>query len=83
MVGAVGIARRVYARFAAEGSDLQTGIVGKAVVAVVLGYVACLLDGVALQGIGGLGYVYVAIDVPERQYLEPVAEDGTYLVELV
>ena len=48
-----------------------------------LGYVACLLDGVALQGIGGLGYVYVAVDVPERQYLEPVAEDGTYLVELV
>ena len=83
VVGALGVACRVDARFASKLGHFEARVVGEAVVAVVVYYVARLLNGVALKRVGCFGYVCVAVDVFEREHVEAVAEYGAYLRELV
>ena len=83
VVGTLGITCRMYTRLASKRRHLKTRVVGKAVVAIVVDDVACLLYGVALKCVGCLGYVDVASNVVKRQYLEARAEDRAYLLKLV
>ena len=73
----------MYARLASKRRHFESGVVGKAVVAVVLHYITSLLYGVAFKRIGCFGYVCMAIDVAQRQHFKTIAKYGAYLVELV
>ena len=63
MVRALGVARAVDSRLATQGIDLQSRIVGKAVVAIVVEDVLGFGETVLLQRNTILGNVLVATDV--------------------
>lgn len=83
VVGALGIAGRVYARRTIQGLDLQAGVVGKAAEVVVVEHILCLLVGILLQRAAGLGDVGMTADVVERHNLEVASEYITNLLQLM
>ena len=71
MVGAPllsGIAGRTHSRSAIEGVHLQAGVVGEAIVAVALFHPAGFEQGIALDGVGGLGDIVVTSYLGQRQH---------------
>ena len=83
VVGAFGVACAVNAGCSVEGVDLQARVIGKDAHVVVVPHILCLLQGVALQRVGGLGDVGMAADVGKRHHLHAAAEDLAYLLQLV
>lgn len=67
----------------AEGVDFKPGVVGKAVVAVVLLDVASLLEGIAFEGILFLGDVFVAADFGKGDDLVTAPEHAADFFQLV
>src|SRR3712207_1422577 len=83
VVGALGLACAVHSPCATKGLHLESGVVGKAVKAVMGEHVLGLLPGIFLQSIARFGDVDVATNVFERHYLELRAQDLPYLIELM
>lgn len=53
------------------------------VVAIVVYNISCLLYGITLKCVGCFGYIGMAANVVERQYLEARTKNRAYLVELM
>ena len=66
-----------------ECLHLQSGIVGKAIITVMLLDVTGFLEGVALQGVGRLGDVVVAVDVGQAHDAHQSLGDFPHLVQLM
>lgn len=63
----------------AQSRHFQPSVIGKAVVAITFLHPTRLDKGIALKRVGCFGYVVVTVDVCQRQNVELVAKDGTYL----
>ena len=83
VVSAFGVACAVNAGCSVERVDLQARVVSKDAHVVMVPHILCLLQGVALQRVGGLGDVGMAAYVGKRHHLHAAAEDLAYLLQLV
>ena len=75
-----GITCGVYSGCSVKGFYLQSGIIGKTVITIVLLDVTGFLEGVSLKCFGCFGDILVAVDVIQRENLEAVTK---YLADLL
>ena len=77
------IACRVHTGSATQRVNLQSRVVAEAVVAIMVGHIARLHLGITLQGVGRFGYILMAANVVQTQYLNLVAHYLAQFLQLM
>ncbi len=77
------IAGAVDAGFSAKFIHLQSSIIGKTVVSVLVEHILCFLHGVAFQRVARLGNILMTADITQREHLEVISENAPYFFQLM